>query len=125
MMRLLRPALAAALAAAATLASAQVYTWKDPADGGTRVSSFPPSWYAPSAPVRGPRVVVTRGQRVVDDTALTLEERERLARRGAPPLEASRLEPPAKPLPPSLPPRALGEPDDPAARPLPIKPATE
>ena len=122
------PCLAAgiALVAASTLAAAQVYSWKDPVGGGTRVSSFPPPWYEPSGPVSGPRVVVTRGQALVDDTSLPLEERSRLARRAAPPLEPPRLEPPAKPAPPPLPAlRGVGEPDDPDVRRLPIKPAEE
>jgi hypothetical protein len=95
-MRLPRLAAGIALLAASTLAAAQVYTWKDPADGGTRVSNFPPPWYAPSAPVSGPRVVVTRGQAVVDDTSLPLEERSRLARRAAPALAPPRVEPAAE-----------------------------
>lgn len=123
-MRFLRPACAIALVATSTLAGGQVYTWKDPVDGGTRVSSIPPAWYAPSEPVSGPRVIVTREQKVVDDTSLSLEERARLARRAAPPLEASRLEPPPKPSAPALlAPRVMDGPDEPDARPLPIKPA--
>ena len=51
----------------------QVYSWKEA--GVTRVSNEAPAWYTDYAPVKGPRVVVTVGSRVVDDTGLPMEKR--------------------------------------------------
>ena len=57
-------------------AMAEVYIWKEA--GATRISTEPPPWYRVEGPVNGPRVVVTKGRRVVDDTGLRMEERWRL-----------------------------------------------
>ena len=71
---------------------AQVYTWRE----GTsmKYSSVPPAWYRIDGPVRGPRVVVTQGKRVVDDTALPMEQRWRM--RPAVRAQASTSRPPLK-----------------------------
>jgi len=68
-----RIALFLLLVAQAWSAFGQVYSWKE--GGATRVSNEPPAWYTSYAPVRGPRVLVTIGSRVVDDTALPMEKR--------------------------------------------------
>jgi hypothetical protein len=68
-------ALAAGLLLIGGLAHAQVYSWKDPGNGATRFSNIPPYWYRYAEPVSGPRVIVTVGDRVVDDTALSFEDR--------------------------------------------------
>ena len=70
--------LAAAIAPACTPALAQVYAWKDPASGQNRLSNIAPPWYSRGESVSGPRVVATRGDRLIDDTALAYEQRLRL-----------------------------------------------
>ena len=67
--------LAAALTMAGGPALAQVYSWKDPASGQSRFSNIAPPWYSHGETVRGPRVVATVGERVIDDTALPYEQR--------------------------------------------------
>jgi hypothetical protein len=64
------------LAVPACPASAQVYSWKEA--GATRISSEVPPWYNADAPVTGPRVIVTSGRRVIDDTGLSMEKRRAL-----------------------------------------------
>ena len=75
MRRLRRIALAAGLLLIGGLAHAQVYSWKDSTTGATRFSNIAPYWYGPGETVSGPRVIVTIGNRVVDDTALSYEDR--------------------------------------------------
>jgi hypothetical protein len=55
---------------------AQMYSWREGAS--LKVSNNPPNWYRVDRPVRGPRVVVTQGKRVTDDTGLSMEERLRM-----------------------------------------------
>lgn len=55
---------------------AQMYSWHEGAS--LRVSNHPPGWYRVDRPVRGPRVVVTHGKRVIDDTGLPMDERRSL-----------------------------------------------
>ncbi|MBV9360651.1 MAG: hypothetical protein JO292_04605 [Betaproteobacteria bacterium] len=55
---------------------AQMYTWREGAS--KKVSNVPPGWYRFDRPVPGPRVVVTQGKRVLDDTGLSMEERLRM-----------------------------------------------
>ena len=57
-------------------AQAQMYSWHEGAS--RKVSNVPPGWYRFDRPVHGPRVVVTQGKRVIDDTGLAMEERLRL-----------------------------------------------
>ena len=64
---------------AACPAFAQVYSWTEA--GATRISNEPPHWYTGYAPVKGPRVLVTQGGRVIDDTALSMEKRLALRRK--------------------------------------------
>jgi hypothetical protein len=64
------------LAVPACPASAQVYSWKEA--GATRISNEVPPWYNAELPVSGPRVIVTSGRRVIDDTGLSLEKRRAL-----------------------------------------------
>ena len=52
---------------------AEMYSWRDGAS--MKVSNNPPGWYRLERPVRGPRVVVTQGKRIVDDTGLPMDER--------------------------------------------------
>jgi hypothetical protein len=67
--------LAAALALATAPAIAQVYTWREPATGQSKFSNLPPPWYSRGETVRGPRVIATIGDRVIDDTSLPYEQR--------------------------------------------------
>ena len=55
---------------------AEMYSWRGGAS--LKVANNPPGWYRVDRPVRGPRVVVTQGKRVLDDTGLTMEERLRM-----------------------------------------------
>jgi hypothetical protein len=63
------------------VASAEVYTWREPQSGVQRVSNVAPGWYRPYARVIGPRVVVTLDRAVIDDTAWPLVERLEVERR--------------------------------------------
>ena len=51
----------------------QVYSWKEA--GSTRFSNEPPGWYRAYEPVRGPRIIVVAGNRVIDDTSLPMAKR--------------------------------------------------
>jgi hypothetical protein len=84
MQRLLLPLLFPLLLPSAS--RAQVYSWREGAS--VKYSSVPPAWYRFDEPARGPRVVVTQGKRVIDDTALSLEQRWRMR----PPLRAGAFE---------------------------------
>jgi len=75
----IRFGLALVLTLAAATAIAQVYSWRDLASGQRRFSNIPPPWYSRGEQVRGPRVVATIGERVIDDTALPYEQRLRLS----------------------------------------------
>ena len=78
----MRAALVAFLAFLPLAAHAQaVYTWRE--THVTRMSNVAPRWYRPDAPVYGPRVIVTLGKTVIDDTSLPLEKRMELARKPA------------------------------------------
>ena len=70
-----RVALVAVLLLIGGLAHAQVYSWKDAATGASRFSNVPPPWYRATEEVDGPRVLVTIGIRLIDDTALSFEDR--------------------------------------------------
>ena len=54
----------------------QLYTWKE--GTSTRYSNQPPAWYRVDGPAKGPRVLVTQGSQVLDDTGLSMEERRRM-----------------------------------------------
>ena len=56
-------------------AYAQMYSWKDPDSGQTKFSNVAPPWYKRGESVRGPRVIETVRGKVVDDTALSYEDR--------------------------------------------------
>ena len=71
-------ALAACGAASAQSSSDLLYSWTDPKTGSNRYSNFPPAWYRRDAPADGPAVRVYYYQRLVDDTALPLTDREAL-----------------------------------------------
>ena len=82
-----RKALALALLAFLPAAlRAQVYSWEEPRTGGTRISTVAPAWYRfPYVEhVAGPRVVVSIGATVIDDTALPLAKRLELFERRHP-----------------------------------------
>jgi len=64
----------------------QVYSWQEA--GATRFSNEAPGWYRSYEPVRGPRVLVTLDNRVIDDTSLPMEKR--MALRPKPPKPAAR-----------------------------------
>ena len=64
------------LLALALHARADVYSWRE--GPSLKVSTVPPSWYREDRPVRGPRVLVTQGKRVIDDTGLPIEQRRKL-----------------------------------------------
>ena len=55
---------------------AQMYSWRE--GGSLKVSTVPPTWYRVDRSVLGPRVVVTQGKRIIDDTGLAIEERLRM-----------------------------------------------
>jgi hypothetical protein len=82
--------LPASFAVGAQAFATLLYTWTDPSSGSTRYSSMPPTWYRPlvsgstaAAPSPGPAVRVYYYQRLIDDTALSLAEREALNPRPA------------------------------------------
>jgi hypothetical protein len=62
-----------------SLAHAQVYTWKDANTGASKISSVPPPWYSRNEKASGPRVIVTLGGKVIDDTGLPVEDRLELS----------------------------------------------
>jgi len=65
----LTPVLAVLLLATAALPSAAVadmYIWKDPQTGGTRMSNIPPPWLRDGS--GGPQVEVVRENKVIDVT---------------------------------------------------------
>jgi hypothetical protein len=72
---------------------AQIYSWKDPHTGTSRMSNISPPWYRGSAKQRnaGPRTVVTVGLEVLDDSAKPIDEtafaqiRQKLSSLSAPP----------------------------------------
>jgi hypothetical protein len=69
----------------------QVYSWKEA--GSTRLSSEEPAWYRSYEPVRGPRVTVTVGNRLVDDTSLPMEKRLALRPKSPKPAAKSWIQP--------------------------------
>jgi hypothetical protein len=105
--------LAAALLVAAAPAAAQVYSWREPATGQTKLSNMPPPWYKRGETVRGPRVVATIGGRVIDDTALAYDDRLRLS--GRPKEQIDKLQPQKQPA-PAAPEPAKRKADEPPAR---------
>lgn len=56
--------LAVVLACLPWAAAADMYTWKDPQTGRTRMSNSPPQWLREGLP--GPRVEVMRGNKLID-----------------------------------------------------------
>ena len=97
--RLRQIILAAALLLCGGLAHAQVYSWKDAATGASKFSNVPPPWYRALEAVDGPRVLVTIGVRVIDDTAQSFEERLRLS--GKSRVEIERMRQQRRPPPPA------------------------
>jgi hypothetical protein len=70
---------------------AQVYTWEEPGTGETRgetrISTIPPAWYRQpyQEPIaHAPRVIVSIGAVVIDDTAWPLAKRLELFQRRNP-----------------------------------------
>ncbi len=61
-------------------AFSDVYMWKDPSTGSSKISNLAPAWYRSGGNSNGPRVIVLRGNRVIDDTRLRTEERQQLRR---------------------------------------------
>ena len=76
MKTLLKTIITAAVLGMACGASAQVYQWKDPESGVTRFSNTAPSWFRlASSGVRAPRTQAYYYGYLIDDTALSYEER--------------------------------------------------
>jgi len=88
----LRTGLAAAFLLVSNLACAQVYAWKDPNTGASKFSNIAPPWYSRGEQVSGPRVIVTVGGKVVDDTALPYEDRLLLSCKSKHYIETLRLQ---------------------------------
>ena len=57
------------------VSAARMYQWVDPDTGTTQLSGKPPVWYRAADP--GPRTFVFEKDRIVDDTGISLSERER------------------------------------------------
>lgn len=57
-------------------ALADIYIWRD--GDRTYMSEKPPPWYRADERVQGPRVILMRRDRVLDDTALPMDERWRM-----------------------------------------------
>ena len=57
------------------VSAARMYQWVDPDTGTTQLSGKPPVWYRAVEP--GPRTFVFEKDRIVDDTGISLSERER------------------------------------------------
>lgn len=61
--------IALVLVASTAAATAQIYVWKEPETGQTKMSNLRPTWFRSSDPtVRGPRTQLIINGRVVDDT---------------------------------------------------------
>ena len=73
-------------------AHAQMYSWKDPNTGQSKFSNIPPPWYSRGESVSGPRVTMTLGGKVVDDTALPYQDRLLLSGKSRDQIESSRLQ---------------------------------
>ena len=91
-LNLIYPGVALAFVVASAPAIAQVYSWKDPASGQSRFSTTAPPWYNRGETVSGPRVIATVGERVIDDTALSYEERLLLSGRSRDYVDKLRLQ---------------------------------
>jgi len=89
---MLYAALAAALLLTAAPAYAQMYSWKDPGNGETKLSNIAPPWYTRDASVSGPRVIKTVNGKVVDDTGLAYEDRLLLSGKSREDIEKLRLQ---------------------------------
>lgn len=63
-MKIARIAAISLLACLPLAAAADMYTWRDPQTGRTRMSNSPPQWLRDGQP--GPRVEVIRGNQVID-----------------------------------------------------------
>jgi len=85
-------ALAAALLLSGVPAYAQLYSWKDPNTGETKLSNIAPRWYNREERISGPRVVKTLNGKVVDDTALSYEDRLMLSGKSKDEVEKLRLQ---------------------------------
>jgi hypothetical protein len=57
-------------------ARADVYSWRE--GPSLKVSTVAPNWYREDRPVRGPRVLVMQGKRLIDDTGLPIDQRRKL-----------------------------------------------
>jgi hypothetical protein len=68
------------LVVAYAAAEARMYQWTNPQSGHTQLSGKPPAWYRGTTP--GPRVQVFDNGKLVDDTATSVSDAERMALRG-------------------------------------------
>ena len=70
-----------ALPAVCQSAIAQVYTWKDPETGATKISNLRPAWFRSEQPkLKGPRTLMLLNGKVIDDSGLksTAEQQARI-----------------------------------------------
>lgn len=58
------------------LAEARVYQWVSPTTGNSQLSGKPPAWYRSGT--TGPRVLVFENNKLVDDTAIVVDEAQRV-----------------------------------------------
>lgn len=72
------------IAPAQVIDAALIYVWTPPGESSARISNAPPSWYRFYEMSDGPRVRVYRGKTLIDDTALTVAQRQALIPRPAP-----------------------------------------
>ncbi len=56
-----------------------LYVWQFPGQRSAQVSNAPPPWYRYYEPSPGPRVRVYRGAALIDDTGLSIPQRQALA----------------------------------------------
>ena len=76
MKQFLKTVLVVAICIFSAVASAQVYQWKDPENGATRISTIAPAWFRIAyGDQRNPRVQVFYYGVLVDDTGLAYEGR--------------------------------------------------
>ena len=98
--------LAVTLALTAAPAAADMYVWKDPQTGRTRMSNIPPPWLRDPQPgQRVPKVEVVRERKVIDvqaafatpqEAAKPSEKQMAMGRRAPPPVVIAPAAAPAK-----------------------------
>lgn len=69
-MNMVRLFTSVAIACTTMPASAQMYMWKDPETGQTKMSNSRPAWFRSNDGVRGPRTQLILNGKVIDDTGV-------------------------------------------------------